>query len=111
MFFRGALIYREKIDGTSTTPERVYQFPGIAHTIFRAKADSNRVFVVNIGHNGNQDNNWQSYGRENVSATTDWTEYSYEFQTPMDANAFLDFNVGNAGTSAVTIDSVSLIAI
>ncbi|RYZ79834.1 MAG: hypothetical protein EOO68_38250, partial [Moraxellaceae bacterium] len=78
---------------------------------FRAKADSNRVFVVNIGHNGNQDNNWQSYGRENVSATTSWTEYSYEFQTPMDANAFLDFNVGNAGTSAVTIDSVSLIAI
>ena len=78
---------------------------------FRAKADANRSFVVNIGHNGNQDNNWQSYGRENVYATTNWTDYSYEFQMPMDANAFLDFNVGNAGTSAVTIDSVSLKAI
>ncbi|MES2823413.1 MAG: carbohydrate binding domain-containing protein [Pseudomonadota bacterium] len=75
---------------------------------FRAKADANRSFVVNIGHNGNQDNNWQSYGRENVYATTSWTDYSYEFQVPMDANAFLDFNLGNAGTSAVTIDGVSL---
>jgi hypothetical protein len=75
---------------------------------FRAKADSNRGFVVNIGHNGNQDNNWQSYGRVYPYATTSWADYSYEFQVPMDANAFLDFNVGNAGTSAVTIDSVSL---
>ncbi|HMW47409.1 MAG TPA: carbohydrate binding domain-containing protein [Cellvibrionaceae bacterium] len=79
---------------------------------FRAKADNNRGFVVNIGHNGNQDNNWQSYGRVNVSATTEWTEYSYEFSgVPMDANAFLDFNFGNAGTSAVTIDSVKLKAL
>ncbi|MET0356393.1 MAG: carbohydrate binding domain-containing protein, partial [Cellvibrio sp.] len=78
---------------------------------FRAKADSNRSFVVNIGHNGNQDNNWQSYGRETVYATTNWTEYSYEFQMPMDSNAFLDFNFGNAGTSAVTIDGVSLTSI
>lgn len=79
---------------------------------FRAKADSNRGFVVNIGHNGNQDNNWQSYGRVNVSATTEWTEYSYEFSgVPMDANALLDFNFGNAGTSAVTIDGVKLKAL
>lgn len=76
---------------------------------FRAKADNNRSFVVNVGHNGNQDNNWQSYGRVTVSATTEWTEYSYEFRgVPMDANAFLDFNFGNAGTSAVTLDSVKL---
>jgi len=75
---------------------------------FRAKADSNRGFVVNIGHNGNQDNNWQSYARVTPYATTNWTDFSYEVQVPMDANAFLDFNVGNAGTSAVTIDSVSL---
>lgn len=79
---------------------------------FRAKADSNRGFVVNIGHNGNQDNNWQSYGRVNVSATNEWAEYSYEFSgVPMDANAFLDFNFGNAGTSAVTIDGVKLKAL
>jgi hypothetical protein len=79
---------------------------------FRAKADSNRSFVVNIGHNGNQDNNWQSYGRVDVNATTEWTEYSYEFRgLPMDANSLLDFNLGNAGTSAVTIDSVKLKAL
>ena len=78
---------------------------------FRAKADANRGFVVNIGHNGNQDNNWQSHARVYPYATTEWTDYSYEVQVPMDANAFLDFNVGNAGTSAVTIDSVSLKAL
>jgi hypothetical protein len=77
---------------------------------FRAKADANRNFVVNIGHNGNQDNNWQSYARVTPFATTNWTDFSYEVQVPMDANAFLDFNFGNAGTSAVTIDGVSLVA-
>lgn len=76
---------------------------------FRARADSYRDVTVNIGHNGNQDNNWQSYGQTTFHPGPQWTEFSYEFYgVPEDANAFLDFNLGNAGTAAVTIDGVSL---
>ena len=76
---------------------------------FRARADNFRDVVVNIGHNGNQDNNWQSYGQTLFRPGPEWTQYIYEFYgVPSDANAFLDFNFGNAGTTGITIDGVSL---
>ena len=76
---------------------------------FRAKADNFRDVVVNIGHNGNQDNNWQSYGQTLFRPGPEWTQYIYEFYgVPSDANAFLDFNFGNAGTTGITLDGVSL---
>lgn len=82
---------------------------GVYQLRFRAKADNYRSVTANIGHNGNQDNNWVSYGQTSFNVGPQWTEYSYEFYgVPSDANAFLDFNLGNAGTSAITIDGVSL---
>jgi hypothetical protein len=76
---------------------------------FRAKADNARAITVNLGHNGSQDNNWQSYSREVVSLDTEWATYTYTFASvPADANAVLDFNLGDEGNDAVTIDSVSL---
>lgn len=82
---------------------------GIYQLRFRAKADNFRDVVVNIGHNGNQDNNWQSYGQTLFRPGPEWTQYIYEFYgVPSDANAFLDFNFGNAGTTGITIDGVSL---
>jgi hypothetical protein len=82
---------------------------GVYQLRFRARADSFRSVTVNIGHNGNQDNNWVSYGQTSFSVGPQWEDYSYEFYgVPSDANAFLDINLGNAGTSAVTIDGVSL---
>jgi hypothetical protein len=76
---------------------------------FRAKADNFRDVTVNIGHNGNQDNNWQSYGQTLFRPGPEWTQYIYEFYgVPSDANAFLDFNFGNAGTTGITIDGISL---
>ena len=76
---------------------------------FRAKAPNFRDLTVNIGHNGNQDNNWVSYGRTTFRPGPEWTTYIYEFYgVPSDANAFLDFNLGAAGTTGITIDSVSL---
>lgn len=83
---------------------------GVYQLRFRAKADSIRSITANIGHNGNVDNNWVSYGQTSFSVGTQWEEYSYEFYgVPSDVNAFLDLNLGNAGTAAVTIDGVSLI--
>ncbi|WP_437625645.1 carbohydrate binding domain-containing protein [Sorangium sp. So ce1151] len=77
---------------------------------FRAKADDVRTFVVNLGRNGNADNNWASYGRVTAAAGPQWVIYSFELPSvPQDAAAFLDFNVGNAGTAAVTVDSVKLV--
>ncbi len=85
---------------------------GIYQLRFRAKADGYRSVTANIGHNGNQDNNWVSYGQTSFSVEPQWTEYTYEFYgVPSDANAFLDLNLGNAGTSAVTIDGVSLMSL
>ncbi|WP_437578736.1 carbohydrate binding domain-containing protein [Sorangium sp. So ce887] len=77
---------------------------------FRAKADDVRTFVVNLGRNGNGDNNWASYGRVTAAAGPEWVIYSFELpNVPQDSAAFLDFNVGNAGTAAVTVDSVKLV--
>ncbi|WP_437308715.1 carbohydrate binding domain-containing protein [Sorangium sp. So ce388] len=77
---------------------------------FRAKADDVRTFVVNLGRNGNSDNNWASYGRVTAAAGPQWVIYSFELPSvPQDSAAFLDFNVGNAGTAAVTVDSVKLV--
>ncbi|WP_437785638.1 carbohydrate binding domain-containing protein [Sorangium sp. So ce1097] len=77
---------------------------------FRAKADNVRTFVVNLGRNGNSDNNWASYGRVTAAAGPEWVIYSFELpNVPQDSAAFLDFNVGNAGTAAVTVDSVKLV--
>ncbi|AUX35388.1 MULTISPECIES: carbohydrate binding domain-containing protein [Sorangium] len=77
---------------------------------FRAKADDVRTFVVNLGRNGNSDNNWASYGRVTAAAGPAWVIYSFELpNVPQDSAAFLDFNVGNAGTAAVTVDSVKLV--
>ncbi|MFZ5891198.1 MAG: carbohydrate binding domain-containing protein [Myxococcota bacterium] len=77
---------------------------------FRAKADAVRSFVVNLGRDGNRDNNWASYGRVTASAGPEWVIYSFEFaNVPQDSAAFLDFNVGNAGTAAITLDSVKLV--
>ncbi|WP_433933960.1 carbohydrate binding domain-containing protein [Sorangium cellulosum] len=77
---------------------------------FRAKADDVRTFVVNLGRNGNSDNNWASYGRVTAAAGPEWVIYSFELPSvPQDPAAFLDFNVGNAGTAAVTVDSVKLV--
>src|SRR5690606_13959070 len=39
---------------------------------FRARADSYRDITVNIGHNGNQDNNWQSYGQTTFHPGPQW---------------------------------------
>src|SRR5690606_24116510 len=76
---------------------------------FRAKADSLRSITVNIGHNGNVDNIWTSYGQTSFSLGSTWNEYIYEFYgVPSDADAFLDFNLGNQGTIPVTLDSISL---
>lgn len=77
---------------------------------FRAKADNYRSFVVNLGRNGNSDNQWTSYGRITATAGPDWVTYSFELpNVPQDPAAFLDLNVGNAGTAAVTFDSVKLV--
>ncbi|WP_437606169.1 carbohydrate binding domain-containing protein [Sorangium sp. So ce834] len=77
---------------------------------FRAKADDVRTFVVNLGRNGNSDNNWASYGRVTAAAGPAWVIYSFELPNiPQDSAALLDFNVGNAGTAAVTVDSVKLV--
>ncbi len=79
---------------------------------FRAKADNYRSFVVNLGRNGNGDNNWASYGRITASAGPDWVVYSYDLSgVPADAAALLDFNVGNAGTGGITFDSVKLVRV
>lgn len=76
---------------------------------FRAKADAVRSFVVNLGRNGSSDNNWISYGRVSAAAGPDWVIYSFDLaNVPQDPAAFLDFNVGNQGAVAVTIDSVKL---
>ncbi|WP_437681503.1 carbohydrate binding domain-containing protein [Sorangium sp. So ce131] len=77
---------------------------------FRAKADDVRTFVVNLGRNGSSDNNWASYGRVTPAAGPAWVSYSFELpNVPQDSAAFLDFNFGNAGTAAVTVDSVKLV--
>jgi hypothetical protein len=79
---------------------------------FRAKADNYRSFVVNLGRNGNGDNNWASYGRVTASAGPDWVVYSYDLTgVPVDAGALLDFNVGNGGTGGITFDSVKLVRV
>ncbi len=76
---------------------------------FLAKADTYRSITVNLGHNGNQDNNWVSYGQTTFSPGPQWTEFTFEFNgIPADTNAFLDFNLGNAGTTGVSIDGVKL---
>ncbi|HEY6529054.1 MAG TPA: carbohydrate binding domain-containing protein [Cellvibrionaceae bacterium] len=75
---------------------------------FRAKSDGFRQFTVNLGHNGNQDNNWLSYGSSLVSTNTEWAQYSVNFTAPADVNAYLDLNFGNQGTLGVTVDGVSL---
>ncbi|MGK3981443.1 hypothetical protein WME99_00290 [Sorangium sp. So ce136] len=77
---------------------------------FRAKADDVRTFVVNLGRNGNGDNNWASYGRVTAAAGPEWVIYSFELpNVPQGSAALLDFNFGNAGTAAVTVDSVKLV--
>lgn len=77
---------------------------------FRAKADAVRTFIVNLGRNGNADNNWASYGRVTAAAGPDWVIYSFDLpNVPQDSAALLDFNVGNQGNVAVTIDSVKLV--
>lgn len=76
---------------------------------FRAKSTTFRDITVNLGHNGNADNNWASYGQQTFRLNPDWTHYQFDFYgVPQDTNAFLDFNLGNAGTAAVTIDGISL---
>jgi Carbohydrate binding domain len=77
---------------------------------FRAKADAARSFVVNLGRNGNADNGWTSYGRVTAAAGPQWVIYSFDLPSvPQDQAAYLDFNVGNSGTAAVTLDSVKLV--
>lgn len=76
---------------------------------FKARADAARSIVVNLGHNGNSDNNWQSYAQKIVNLTTSMQTFTYTLSgIPKDINAFLDFNLGNAGNAAVTIDEVYL---
>lgn len=76
---------------------------------FRAKADTYRSITVNLGHNGNQDSNWASYGQTTFTPGPEWSEFTFEFNgIPADTNAFLDFNLGNAGTTGVSIDGVKL---
>ena len=76
---------------------------------FRARSTGTRTIVVNLGHDGTQDNNWASYGRVNATLTSNMQEYSFDLAAiPADANSVLDFNLGNAGTLPVTIDDVRL---
>ena len=82
---------------------------GTYRLTFRAKADAVRSFVVNLGRNGSSDNRWTSYGRVSAAAGPDWVIYSFDLPNiPQDPAAYLDFNVGNQGAVAVTIDSVKL---
>ncbi len=76
---------------------------------FKARADFPRSLVVNLGHNGSADNNWQSYGRVIVDLSTDLKTFELPlYGIPTDVNAVLDFNMGNVGTAAVTLDGVYL---
>ncbi len=76
---------------------------------FKARADFPRSLVVNLGHNGSADNNWQSYGRVIVDLSTEMKTFELPlYGIPTDVNAVLDFNMGNVGTAAVTLDGVYL---
>lgn len=76
---------------------------------FNAKADWTRSIVVNLGHNGTSDNNWQSYAQRTVTLSAHMQTYSFTLTSiPQDLNAVLDFNMGNAGNSPVTIDEIYL---
>lgn len=76
---------------------------------FNARADWTRSIVVNLGHNGTSDNNWQSYAQNTVTLSTHMQTYTLTLNSlPQDLNAVLDFNFGNAGNSPVTIDEIYL---
>jgi hypothetical protein len=81
-----------------------------AYTLkFRARSTGSRSLIVNLGHNGSQDNNWTSYARFTTTLGNTMQEYSFEMPwVPADANAALDFNMGNAGTLPVILDGVSV---
>lgn len=90
------------------TPVKVYS-PGDYTLRFRAKADSARTIVVNLGHNGSNDNNWTSYSKHTLPLTNTFQWFTVPMQNiPTDINSVLDFNYGNNNTS-VTLDDVSLI--
>jgi hypothetical protein len=76
---------------------------------FKAKADAPRSVEISLGHNGSQDGNWRSHHLRSVQLTPQMQTFEFVLpNTPQDINAVLDFNLGNAGTSAVTLDSVKL---
>lgn len=77
---------------------------------FRIRSTGARSVIVNIGHDGSQDNNWTSYDRFTVPLSSTMQEYSATVPSlPADAKAVLDFNMGNGGTLPVIIDGVSLV--
>lgn len=76
---------------------------------FRARAESPRSIVVNLGHNGSSDNNWTSYAQKQVQLTTQMRTYTVSLSDiPIDSNARLDFNVGGDVVADVIIDEVYL---
>ncbi|MCW8127728.1 serine hydrolase [Microbulbifer halophilus] len=76
---------------------------------FQARAENSRSIVVNVGHDGSDDGNWESYYQEEIEITQSMKSYTlYLPKIPTDNNARLDFNVGNAGINDVFIDEIYL---
>ncbi|MES2823720.1 MAG: carbohydrate binding domain-containing protein [Pseudomonadota bacterium] len=74
---------------------------------FNAKAASARAIQVNLGHYGGS---WQSYAQKTVNLTSTMQTFTLTLTNiPTDINSVLDFNLGKTGTSAVTLDEVSLV--
>ncbi len=74
---------------------------------FNAKAASPRSIQVNLGHYGGS---WQSYAQRTVNLTNTMQTFTLTLPNiPTDINSVLDFNLGKTGTSAVTLDEVSLV--
>ncbi len=68
-----------------------------------------KLFPLNLGHNGTSNNNWQSYAQRTVTLSAHMQTYSFTLTSiSQDLNAVLDFNMGNAGNSPVTIDEIYL---
>jgi|GEM_PF-3368187 len=76
---------------------------------FRARAESARNIVINVGHNGSNDNNWTSYAQRTVALSQQMQTFTLSLPSiPSDGNARLDFNAGNNGVADVFIDEVYL---
>ncbi len=77
---------------------------------FNAKATSARSIQVSLGHNGTSDNVWTNYMQRTVNLTSTMQTFTLTLTgITADTKSVLDFNLGKTGTSAVTLDEVSLV--